>query len=87
MVQGSSENPEDDIGPWQSVSRVARQPTKKRVAIRAYADYDEFELQTRCVCMVDNLLDEEPIGTNEVSNKSAKVQRLLRFQQDLADLE
>ena len=73
----SSENPEDDeeAGPLP-MQKVGRRP-ERQIRVPAYADFAEFELQAQCVRMVDDLLDDDLVGSNKVSNYR---ERLLKFQ-------
>ena len=72
-----SENPEDNEEPRSpSTQKVGRQSGMQFPA-RSSAGLAEFELQARCVRMVDDLLDDDPVGANKVSNYR---EALLKFQ-------
>ena len=72
-----SENPEDNEEPRSpSTQKVGRQ-SGMQIPVRSSAGLVEFELQARCVRMVDDLLDDDPVGANKVSNYR---EALLKFQ-------
>ena len=72
-----SENPEDDEELGSLCTQKVGRQSRRQFPARSYAGLAELELQARCVRMVDDLLDDDPVGANKVSNYR---EALLKFQ-------